>query len=101
MKRLGYLVGAVIVAALVMTLSLSVDAKRKKNNDFKLRQYKMELVQRPSANAVSSALTEVRINSRYRNVKKQYTAMTVNFNPSYRVPNCVSYVLTRAMCPRS
>lgn len=47
--------------------------------------------------AATSNLTEVRINSRYRNLTKHYTAMTVNFNPSFRVPNCVSYVLTNTM----
>lgn len=47
--------------------------------------------------AASTALTGVRINSRYSNFAKQYEAMTVNFNPSYRVPNCVSYLLTSQM----
>ena len=45
----------------------------------------------------SSGLTEVKVNSSYRNMTKKYTAMTVNYNTSYRVPNCVSYVLTSDM----
>ncbi len=47
--------------------------------------------------ASATSLTDVRINSRYSNVTKRYTAMTVNFNSAYRVPNCVSYVLTSGM----
>ena len=50
-----------------------------------------------SVKPVSSALTEVRVNSRYNNVTKRYAAMTVNFNSVFRVPNCVSYVLTSDM----
>ena len=50
-----------------------------------------------NASAVSSPLTEVNISSKFTNEKKQYTAMTVNFNTAYRVPNCVSYVLTSDM----
>ena len=45
----------------------------------------------------STSLTEVKINSRYNNVTKRYATMTVNFNSAYRVPNCVSYVLTSDM----
>ena len=50
-----------------------------------------------SETASSNSLTEVCINSRYSNVTKHYSAMTVYFNPAYRVPNCVSYVLTSEM----
>ncbi len=101
MKRLGYLVGASVVAlAVVLSFSLSVDAKRKKNHDKrvpKVTAFWNRSNSSPSVVAAPSALTDVRINSRYRNVVKRYTAMTVNFNPSFRVPNCVSYVLTRDM----
>ena len=59
---------------------------------FKDKNYSSNNVQ-----PVSSNLTDVRINSHYSNVIKRYAAMTVNFNYSYKVPNCVSYVLTSDM----
>jgi len=94
MKKLGkFGLTCVVAIAAVIIISFCVDAKHKRNkgNTRRVEQVKS------SGQVESSNLTEVRVNSRYRNVKKQYEAMTVNFNTAYRVPNCVSYVLTSKM----
>jgi len=118
MKRLGKY-GMICLCALVVAMgaTVSVEAKHKKRHR---HRHKNEMVEKrkhnydsfvsqgyssgskysyssSSTRAVSSSLTDVRINSKYRNVTKRYVAMTVNFNSSYHVPNCVSYVLTRDM----
>jgi endonuclease G len=117
MKRLGkFGLICILAIATVLAVSFYTDAKKKKRNK---NRYDFErVIQQPSliqdetsrnwfknnrsngaqnTKPVSSNLTQVRINARYSNVTKQYTAMTVNFNYSYRVPNCVSYVLTSDM----
>lgn len=117
-KRFGKF-GWVCVTVIVVTLAISlcVEAKNKKKKHNK-KQYNIERFFQSSSFihdeaprnyvnkenygynkgvAVSSNLTQVRINSRVSNVVKQYAAMTVNFNSAYRVPNCVSYVLTSDM----
>ncbi len=120
MKRLGKF-GVICIATIiaVLVVSVGVDAKKKKKrnkNQYQLEQLinqathwrghsephnKFKSSSRnsspQSAQAVSSSLTAVRINGRYSNATKQYAAMTVNFNTAYRVPNCVSYVLTSNM----
>lgn len=85
---------AVVVVA---GATISVDAKRKKHNNTRNDAIitRFEKVDYTSTNMRN--LTSVRINSKYRNTAKQYAAMTVNFNTEYRVPNCVSYVLTNEM----
>ncbi len=104
-------VGCIITIVVALLVSGVADAKRKKNRHKKLSLtehvvtpfFKAGDSGRGSAkgqqqlNAVNSALTDVRINSRYRNTTKRYAAMTVNFNPACRVPNCVSYILTADM----
>ena len=64
------------------------------NNDYK-RDNQGSSVK--NVTPVGTSLTDVRINGRYSNVIKRYAAMTVNFNSAFRVPNCVSYVLTSEM----
>jgi endonuclease G len=116
MKRLGKF-GLICILTIVLVLALSfyTDAKKKRDkkrfdierlfkkpsliiNEKQHNEYKNDQnsVAR-NAQSVSSNLTQVRINNRYNNVTKHYTAMTVNFNSVYRVPNCVSYVLTSDM----
>ncbi len=117
MKKLGkFGIICIMTIVLVLIISATVDAKKKKKRNknryeierffevpsimhdeapryrFKDKNYCSNNVQ-----PVSSNLTEVRINSHYSNVIKRYAAMTVNFNYSYKVPNCVSYVLTSDM----
>lgn len=119
MKRLGKF-GAfcILTIVVVLVVSFCADAKKKKKKKDKARyeveqfdnRYQSRQVEKPSydykksnyssnsnATSLGSNLTALRINSRYSNVTKQYKAMTVNFNPSFHVPNCVSYVLTREM----
>ena len=93
-KRFCYVMFAVVVVA---GASISVDAKRKKHHNTRNDAVitRIERVDYTSTNMRN--LTNVRINSRCRNTAKQYAAMTVNFNTEYRVPNCVSYVLTNEM----
>lgn len=117
MKKLGkFGIICIMTIVLVLIISATVDAKKKKKRNknryeierffevpsimhdeaprysFKDKNYCSNNVQ-----PVSSNLTDVRINSHYSNVIKRYAAMTVNFNYSYKVPNCVSYVLTSDM----
>lgn len=117
MKKLGkFGIICIMTIVLVLIISATVDAKKKKKRNknryeierffevpsimhdeapryrFKDKNYCSNNVQ-----PVSSNLTDVRINSHYSNVIKRYAAMTVNFNYSYKVPNCVSYVLTSNM----
>ena len=113
MKRLGkFGLVCILAIATVLTMSFYADARKKKKN---IKLNKIERVFKKASRileetgynnqnsdfknttSVSSNLTQVRINSRVSNVTKQYTAMTVNFNTAYRVPNCVSYVLTSEM----
>lgn len=127
MKKFGnFGVICMVTILLVLVVSLCVDAKHKRNRN-RHRDYAERVenhdnhgnrgdrgnsrnrdnrrnrdnhgnhAQDGNSSAVSSPLTEVSISSKYSNVKKQYTAMTVNFNSAYRVPNCVSYVLTSDM----
>ncbi len=84
---------AMVAIAVVAGTTLSVNAKRKKHNT--KRENRTERLDRASGNMRS--LTDVKINPKYRNTTKRYEAMTVNFNTAYRVPNCVSYVLTADM----
>ena len=114
MKRLGrFGLVCLLAIATVLVMSLCVDAKHKKHKNENKRNGRVEYIENcnthdrraqsyisrgiNSAHAVNSGLTEVKVNSHYRNTVKRYSAMTVNFNPSYRVPNCVSYVLTNTM----
>lgn len=117
MKRLGKF-GFTCVAIIIAVLLVSghADAKKKKHNkkhhniersfvkqsrkyqDAQLYEFKSNRNNGTQyLQSTSSNLTQVRINSRYSNVQKRYEAMTVNFNTAYRVPNCVSYVLTADM----
>lgn len=102
--------GCIIAIVVALLASGVADAKKKHknkkhyfttivrdNNKGETRNHDTRMHHMGSVQTVSSALTDVRINSRYRNVVKRYTAMTVNFNSSYRVPNCVSYILTSDM----
>ncbi len=86
----------VIAMIIVLMVPAGMSAKRKKNKH-KVFTTEQAMTQRQSQLVANSSLTAVRVNPRYRNSVKQYTAMTVNFNPSYRVPNCVSYMLTASM----
>ena len=127
MKKLGnFGIVCLVAIATVLIVSFSVDAKRKKpkhnrntvervdnnyhgNRNVESSKSRNVVQNKPGnvtpdsygnvkpVNSESSALTDVKVNSKYSNVTKLYTAMTVNFNPSYRVPNCVSYVLTSDM----
>lgn len=80
--------------------------KKGKNHSYDYRDYDSDRnynkndnlgTSRESVSKVVSSLTDVSINSRYSNVTKDYVAMTVNFNSAFRVPNCVSYMLTSEM----
>lgn len=117
MKKLGkFGIICIMTIVLVLIISATVDAKKKKKrnkNRYEIERffevpsimhdeaprYRLKDKNYCSNNVqpVSSNLTDVRINSHYSNVIKRYAAMTVNFNYSYRVPNCVSYVLTSDM----
>ena len=117
MKQLGkFGIICIMTIVLVLIISATVDAKKKKKrnkNRYEIERffevpsimhdeaprYRLKDKNYCSNNVqpVSSNLTDVRINSHYSNVIKRYAAMTVNFNYSYRVPNCVSYVLTSDM----
>ena len=84
-----------VIAAIVVVASSAtcINARRKKHDN-----RSENLVGRvDNTSSGMRSLTDVRINSKYRNTTKRYSAMTVNFNPAYRVPNCVSYVLTSSM----
>ncbi|MBQ3324690.1 MAG: DNA/RNA non-specific endonuclease [Muribaculaceae bacterium] len=117
MKKLGkFGIICIMTIVLVLIISATVDAKKKKKrnkNRYEIeRSFEVPSIMHDEApryrfkdknycsnnvQPVSSNLTEVRINSHYSNVIKRYAAMTVNFNYSYKVPNCVSYVLTSDM----
>lgn len=117
MKKLGkFGIICIMTIVLVLIISATVDAKKKKKrnkNRYEIERffevpsimhdeaprysYKDKNYCSNNVQPVSSNLTEVRINSHYSNVIKRYAAMTVNFNYSYKVPNCVSYVLTSDM----
>ena len=84
-----------VIAAIVVLASSAtcINARRKKHDN-----RSENLVGRvDNTSSGIRSLTDVRINSKYRNTTKRYSAMTVNFNSAYRVPNCVSYVLTSSM----
>ena len=117
MKKLGkFGIICIMTIVLVLIISATVDAKKKKKrnkNRYEIERffevpsimhdeaprysYKNKNYSSNNVQPVSSNLTDVRINSHYSNVIKRYAAMTVNFNYSYKVPNCVSYVLTSDM----
>lgn len=88
-----------VAIAVVAVASIDVNARRKKTN--KKNENRSERVDRVDKTNNTSgnikSLTDVKINSKYSNTTKRYDAMTVNFNTAYRVPNCVSYVLTSDM----
>lgn len=81
---------------IVLVVSVDASAKRKKKQRNFYMTEQLTSTRQPQLLA-NSSLTGVRVNSRYRNYARQYAAMTVNYNPGYRVPNCVSYVLTGDM----
>ena len=117
MKKLGkFGIICIMTIVLVLIISATVDAKKKKKrnkNRYDIERffevpsimhdeaprysYKDKNYSSNNVQPVSSNLTDVHINSHYSNVIKRYAAMTVNFNYSYKVPNCVSYVLTSDM----
>ena len=117
MKKLGkFGIICIMTIVLVLIISATVDAKKKKKrnkNRYEIERFfevpsimhdeaprysnKDKNYSSNNVQPVSSNLTDVRINSHYSNVIKRYAAMTVNFNYSYKVPNCVSYVLTSDM----
>ena len=100
--RFSKTICVIVAIAVVAGTTVSIDARRKKhNNRNENRTEKVEKTERVERVDNSSSnirsLTDVKINSKYRNTIKRYEAMTVNFNTAYRVPNCVSYVLTADM----
>ena len=97
--RLSKIICVVVTIAVVVGASIDVNAKRKKhNNKNENRSERVDRVDRTNNTSGNiKSLTDVKINSKYRNTTKRYEAMTVNFNTAYRVPNCVSYVLTSDM----
>jgi len=91
--RFSKVICVVVAIAVVAGASIDINARRKKNKNKTITR--SERVDNMSGNMRS--LTQVRINTKHKNVAKEYDAMTVNFNTAYRVPNCVSYVLTSEM----
>ena len=100
--RFSKLLIVTLVVAVVGGVSIDANARRKKHNKHNEsrteRVERVKLVERvDNTSSNIRHLTDVKINSKYRNSTKRYDAMTVNFNTAYRVPNCVSYVLTADM----
>ena len=93
--RFSRTICTVVTIAVVACTASTIDAKRKKHRDNNKINVPVERIDLMSGSMRS--LTDVRINSRYSNTTKRYVAMTINFNNDYRVPNCVSYLLTSDM----
>ncbi len=91
--RFSKILCVTVAFSLLAGTTFCVNARRKKSNNKHVNQ--TERIDNTSSNTRS--LAGVKINSKYRNVVKHYDAMTVNFNTAYRVPNCVSYILTADM----
>ena len=92
-NKLTKLLCVIAAIAVVASSATCINARRKKHDN-----RSENLVGRvDNTSSGMRSLTQVKINPKYRNMTKRYEAMTVNFNPAYRVPNCVSYVLTSSM----